>query len=120
MDRSGAPQSPACPRVPHALLLQSARRGRAGESGFRNRAFYRFAASVHYEVGHANPNHADVEVCPICGRTGEYAGVAGNLVERVHDPLGLELLLCGTILTDYVATWCDTVSSSGYHAGVYC
>ena len=40
---------------------------------FRNRAFYRFAASVHYEVGHANPNHADVEVCPICGRTGEYA-----------------------------------------------
>src|SRR5687767_6015744 len=30
---------------------------------FRNRAFYRFAASVHYEVGHANPNHADVEVC---------------------------------------------------------
>jgi len=64
---------------------------------FRNRAFYRFAASVHYEVGHANPNHADVEVCPICGRTGEYAGVAGNLVERVHDPLGLELLLRGTI-----------------------
>ena len=64
---------------------------------FRNRAFYRFAASVHYEVGHANPNHADVEVCPICGRTGEYAGVPGNLVERVHDPLGLELLLRGTI-----------------------
>ena len=37
---------------------------------FRNRGFYRFAASVHYEVGRANPNHADVEVCPICGRTG--------------------------------------------------
>jgi hypothetical protein len=64
---------------------------------FRNRAFYRCAASVHYEVGHANPNHADVEACPICGRNGEYAGVAGNLVERVHDPLGLELLLRGTI-----------------------
>jgi len=64
---------------------------------FRNRPFYRFAASVHYEVGHANPNHADLEVCPICGRTSEYAGVAGNLVERVHDPLGLELLLRGTI-----------------------
>jgi len=64
---------------------------------FRNRTFYRFAASVHYEVGHANPNHADVEVCPIRGRAGDYAGATGNLVESVHDPLGLELLLSGTI-----------------------
>ena len=62
-----------------------------------NRPFYRIAASAHYEVGHANPNHADVEICPICGRTGEYAGQPGNLVERVHDPLGLEFLLNGTI-----------------------
>jgi hypothetical protein len=62
-----------------------------------SRDFYRVAASAHYEVGHANPNHADVEICPICGRTGEYAGQQGNLVERVHDPLGLELLLNGTI-----------------------
>jgi len=61
------------------------------------RDFYRVAASAHYEVGHANPNHADVEICPICGRTGEYASQPGNLVERVHDPLGLELLLNGTI-----------------------
>ena len=59
--------------------------------------FYRFAASVHYEVEHTNPNHADVEACPICGRTGDYANRAGNLVELVHDPLGLELLLKGTI-----------------------
>ena len=58
-----------------------------------SRDFYRVAASAHYEVGHANPNHADVEICPICGRTGEYASQPGNLVERVHDPLGLELLL---------------------------
>lgn len=62
-----------------------------------SRDFYRVAASAHYEVGHANPNHADVELCPICGRTGEYAGQQGSLVERVHDPLGLELLLTGTI-----------------------
>lgn len=68
----------------------------------RNRSFYRFAVSVHYEVGHANPNHADVEVCPICGRTGDYAALAGNLVERVHDPLGLELLLRGTIRRETV------------------
>jgi hypothetical protein len=63
----------------------------------RKGTFYRFAASVHYEVEHSNPNHADVEACPICGRTGDYAGRAGNLVELVHDPLGLELLLSGTI-----------------------
>jgi len=63
----------------------------------QQRRFYRFAASVHYEVEHTNPNHADVEVCPICGRTGDYGSQRGNLVELVHDPLGLELLLSGTI-----------------------
>jgi hypothetical protein len=62
-----------------------------------SRDFYRVAASAHYEVEHSNPNHADVEICPICGRSGEYANQPGNLVERVHDPLGLELLLNGTI-----------------------
>lgn len=70
--------------------------------GEQPRAFYRFAASVHYEVEHANPNHADVESCPICGRTGRYAGVKGNLVEQVHDPLGLELLLTGKIRGEVV------------------
>jgi len=61
------------------------------------RPFYRFAGSVHYEVEHGNPNHADVEICPICGRTGAYASLKGNLVEQVHDPLGLEMLLHGTV-----------------------
>ncbi len=61
------------------------------------RAFFRFAASAHYEVEHANPNHADVEMCPICGRTGQYSQAKGNLVEMVHDPLGVELLLTGKI-----------------------
>jgi hypothetical protein len=61
------------------------------------RDFYRFAASVHYEVEHANPHHADVEQCPICGRTGDYAALKGNLVEQAHDPLGLELLFTGKI-----------------------
>ena len=55
------------------------------------------AVSAHYEVEHTNPNHADVEICPICGRTGNYAGLSGNLVELVHDPLGLELMTHGTI-----------------------
>ncbi len=61
------------------------------------RNFYRFGASVHYEVEHTNPNHADVEACPICGRTGEYANLKGNLVELAHDPLGLELVLTGKV-----------------------
>ena len=61
------------------------------------RAFYRFGASAHYEVEHTNPNHADVEICPICGRTGEYSQLKGNLVELVHDPLGLELVMTGKI-----------------------
>jgi hypothetical protein len=68
----------------------------------RTRSFYRFAASVHYEVEHFNPNHADVETCPICGRTGEYAPLKGNLVEIAHDPLGLELLMKGTIRGEVV------------------
>jgi hypothetical protein len=61
------------------------------------RPFYRVAASAHYEVEHFNPNHADVEICPFCGRTGVYEHVTGSLVEKVHDPLGLELLFDGTI-----------------------
>jgi hypothetical protein len=67
-----------------------------------DRPFYRIAASAHYEVEHTNPNHADVEICPICGRTGEYADLRGNLVELVHDPLGVELLLNGTIRSQVV------------------
>jgi hypothetical protein len=63
----------------------------------REFGFYRMAVSAHYEVEHSNPNHADVEICPICGRTGDYAGLKGNLVELVHDPLGLELMTHGTI-----------------------
>ncbi len=67
----------------------------SGPGGERD--FFRFAASVHYEVEHTNPNHADVESCPICGRTGEYRELKGNLVELVHDPLGLELVMTGKI-----------------------
>ena len=67
-----------------------------------DREFYRVAASAHYEVEHTNPNHADVEICPICGRTGEYERLRGNLVELVHDPLGVELLVNGTIRGEVV------------------
>ncbi len=61
------------------------------------RAFYRLPTSAHYEVEHHNPHHADVEKCPICGRTGDYEKEVGNLVEKVHDPLGVELAVTGTI-----------------------
>ena len=57
---------------------------------------------MHYEVEHFNPSHADVESCPICGRTGEYAALEGNMVEQAHDPLGLELLLTGKIRGEVV------------------
>ena len=43
-----------------------------------------------------------MEICPICGRTGDYAGLKGNLVELVHDPLGLELMTHGTIRRETV------------------
>jgi hypothetical protein len=48
--------------------------------------------------------HADVVVCPICGRTGVYADKSGNLVEDVHDPLGLEFLVWGRIRGRKVGT----------------
>ena len=66
------------------------------------RMFYRFGASAHYEVEHTNPNHADVEICPICGRTGEFAKLKGNLVEIAHDPLGVELVIAGRIRDEVV------------------
>lgn len=43
-----------------------------------NREFFRVAASGHYEVEHTNPNHAGVESCPICGRTGAYQDLTGD------------------------------------------
>jgi hypothetical protein len=77
------------------------------------RQFYRIAASVHYEVEHTNPNHADVEICPICGRTGEYEHLRGNLVELVHDPLGVELLLNGTVRGEVVRFENDQAAVGG-------
>lgn len=79
-----------------ALARQKLERVKIGGPG-GEREFFRFGASVHYEVEHTNPNHADVEICPICGRTGEYRDLKGNLVELVHDPLGLELVMTGKI-----------------------
>jgi hypothetical protein len=58
--------------------------------------YFRFAGSVHYEVEDEHPFHPYVDECPYCGRTGTYAGAA-DLFAGAHEPLGLELLLYGTI-----------------------
>ena len=102
----------AAPRLQHAhafhmrYYYSALARNKAGEVELKtasgNRVFYRFAASAHYEVEHYNPNHADVESCPICGRTGAYRDLTGNLVEMVHDPLGLELVTTGKIRGEVV------------------
>ena len=56
--------------------------------------FYRVAAQVRYE---ANTAHTPPDDCPVCGRAGEYADVEGDVSRYVHDPLGLELCLHGTV-----------------------
>jgi hypothetical protein len=59
-------------------------------------AYYRFAGSVHYEVEDEHPLHPYIDECPLCGRMGSYAG-ATDLFAGAHEPLGLELLLYGTV-----------------------
>ena len=65
-------------------------------AGGRGARYQRFAGSVHYEVADEHPLHPYIDDCPYCGRTGAYAG-ADDLFAGVHEPLGLELLLDGTI-----------------------
>ncbi|MBI3961584.1 MAG: hypothetical protein HY335_02445 [Deinococcus sp.] len=65
--------------------------------------FYRLAVSGHYEVPEGHPLHPTIEFCPACGRVGEYAvevdrrDLHQDMCLKVHDPLGLELLLGGKI-----------------------
>jgi len=69
----------------------------------RNWSFYRLALSVHYEVALENKNHPYVESCPVCGRVGEYDieinrnKLDEDICRKIHDPLGVELLLKGAI-----------------------
>ena len=73
--------------------------------------YFRFAGSVHYEVEDEHPLHPYVAECPYCGQTGMYAGAA-DLFAGVHEPLGLELLLYGTIRGERV-TYVDQRPFSG-------
>ncbi len=60
----------------------------------KDRAFYRIAAQVRYEASTA---HNPPDDCPVCGRSGDYADVDGDVNRLVRDPLGLELCLNGTV-----------------------
>ncbi|MGQ9631435.1 MAG: hypothetical protein ACUVXI_14155 [bacterium] len=67
------------------------------------KSFYRVAASIHYEVASGDRLHPYDEFCPICGRFGEYdvevdrSDLDKQICMKIHDPLGVELLLRGTI-----------------------
>jgi hypothetical protein len=84
-----------------ALRQREADRVELDAFGTRQR-YYRFAASVHYEVEDEHPRHPYIDECAWCGRTGAYAGAA-DLFASVHEPLGLELLLEGTVRGQPVA-----------------
>ena len=81
------------------VALRQTQRERAVMSpgpGGDARTCYRFAGSVHYEVEDEHPLHPYVDECPYCGRSGDYRERT-DLFAGVHEPLGLELLLHGTI-----------------------
>ena len=63
------------------------------------REVYQIALSVHYEPTTENKNHPYTDTCPFCGNVGEYDFEMDpdDRCLLVHDPLGVELLLQGTI-----------------------
>ncbi len=69
--------------------------------------FYRVALSVHYEPTTENKNHPYTDSCPFCGNVGEYDfGMdPEDRCRLVHDPLGVELLLNGTIRGQHLYDW---------------
>ena len=67
-----------------------------GTISLEDRAYHRVASSVHYEVAQKHRYHPYIDPCPVCGVTGDY-DIRGDRCEKIHDPLGLELLLFGTI-----------------------
>lgn len=68
--------------------------------------YYPIAISVHFEVDRPAHLHPYIDDCPICGCTGAYTPyyeqafhnrASHTKNEYVHDPMGLELTLYGTI-----------------------
>jgi hypothetical protein len=69
--------------------------------GGKARECFGIPASVHYEVATEEPSHPYADACPHCGLTGAYAITIDRSGQdyclKVHDPLGVELLLHGTV-----------------------
>jgi len=67
----------------------------------RPRTCFVLPAGVHYEVATEEESHPYVDSCPLCGITGEYALPVDPDSEdyclKIHDPLGIELILRGTV-----------------------
>jgi hypothetical protein len=68
--------------------------------------YYPIAISVHFEVDRPAHLHPYIDDCPLCGCTGAYAEyyektfhnrASNTKNEYVHDPIGLEVVLYGTI-----------------------
>ena len=77
-----------------------------GSVEWRDGDYYPICASVHYEVDRPASLHPYVDVCPVCGCVGEdehyYDAARHNKAsdrknEMLHDPLGLEAALFGTV-----------------------
>jgi hypothetical protein len=66
-----------------------------------DRRYLALAASVHYEVATEDLPHPCVDSCPMCGTTGDYdvhiEPGSQDYCIKIHDPLGLEFLLHGTV-----------------------
>jgi hypothetical protein len=90
----------------HARFYCSSVKNAASEStcirvGRTEREFFVVPASVHYEVATEERLHPYEDSCPYCGITGEYdVPIDRNGQDyclKIHDPLGIELILYGTI-----------------------
>jgi hypothetical protein len=73
----------------------------ANLSSDRTTRYLVIAASVHYEVATEDPLHPYVDSCPMCGITGGYdvpiQPDSEDYCIKIHDPLGIEFILHGTI-----------------------
>jgi hypothetical protein len=82
------------------LLKAGAARCGVNLDGSRREVFA-IPASVHYEVSTEDPQHPYADHCPMCGITDDYRvhidPASQDYCVKIHDPLGVEILLHGTL-----------------------
>ena len=82
-------------------LIAAGRERVEAEAGGRKLRCFLVPASVHYEVATEESTHPYIDSCPLCGITGDYAFEIDRKSEdyclKIHDPLGVEFLLHGTV-----------------------